>query len=102
MQNFILFQSVTDLIAEFVFKRQKTVKNNENFRGAEELSSRESLNFYCEKFVVREEEETVEMENSILFQTVTDLSEEFVFKIEEKLKNKENFMCEEELSSWEN
>ena len=33
------------------------------------------------------------MQDLILFQTVTDSSGEFVFKREEKMKNKENFIC---------
>ena len=39
------------------------------------------------------------MQDLIPFQTVTDSSEEFVLKGEEKMKNKETFICVEELSS---
>ena len=39
------------------------------------------------------------MQNLILFQTVALSSDEFVLKGEEKLKNKENFICAEEISS---
>ena len=39
------------------------------------------------------------MQNLFLFQTVTDPSGEFVFKGEEKVRNKDNFIYGEALSS---
>ena len=52
--------------------------------------------------MVREEEQKEEMQNLILFQTVTVSSDEFVFRGEEKMKNKDNFICAEEISFCEN
>ena len=52
--------------------------------------------------MVREEEQKEEMQNLILFQTVTDSSDEFVVEREEKMKNKDNFICAEEISFCEN
>ena len=42
------------------------------------------------------------MKNLIRFQTVTDSSGEFVVEREEKMKNKDNFICAEEISFPEN
>ena len=42
------------------------------------------------------------MQNLIRFQTVTDSNAVFAFKLEERVKNKENFIYGEELSSWKN
>ena len=42
------------------------------------------------------------MQHLIPFQTVTDSSEEFVFKGEEKMKNSENFVHVAQISFWEN
>ena len=42
------------------------------------------------------------MQNLICFETVTDSSGEFVFKREKKMKNKDNFICAEEISFCEN
>ena len=42
------------------------------------------------------------MQNWVLFQTVTDSSEELVFKGKEKMKNSEIFVHAVEVSFWEN
>ena len=56
----------------------------------------ENENFYYEKFVLRVEEEKEEMQNWILFQTVTNWDREFGPQLHKKLKKKENFIRADE------
>ena len=157
MQNWILFRSVTNSDGEFGSKRQKKMKNEENFIHADEFSFGKmkiflmktsssmwkkkrrrcriefslnchkfiwrtwvrtaqetetqgkfnscrrielwpNWNFSYEKFVIRVEEENEEMQNWILFQTLTNSDREFVSQLHKKLKNKENFIRADEFS----
>ena len=103
MQNLICFQTLTDSSREFVFKRERKIKNKDNCICAEEISFFVKIQiFFDGKFVVRDEPQKEEMQNLILFQIVTVSSDEFGFKREEKMKNKDNFICVEEISFCEN
>ena len=77
---------------------QKKPKNKENFIHAGEFSFETKLNFSYEKFLIRVEEQKEEMDNLFFFQTVKDSSGEFVFKGEEEVKNKDNFIYGQALS----
>ena len=52
-------------------------------------------------FVLRGEEEMEQMQNLILFQTVTNSHGEFGFERENKLKNKQNFIRGADFSFYE-
>ena len=58
----------------------------------------ENENFSYEKFVLRVEEEKEKMQNSILFQTVTNWDRGFRSQLHKKLKNKDNFIRADEFS----
>ena len=82
-----------------MYQREEKLKK---FIRAEEFSFWKSLNFCYMKLSRTIEEGKKEMQHLILFQTVTVLSEEFVFKGEERMKNKDNFICAEDISFREN
>ena len=71
-------------------ERQKKLKNKENLIHARRIQLWQNENFWYQKFVLRLEEDKEEMQNLILFQTVTNWAREFVSERQKKLKNKEN------------
>ena len=88
MQNWILFQTVTNSDGELVSERQKKVKKEKvNLSRWIQLSWNE--NFSYEKFVLRVEQEKEGMQNWILFQTVTNSDREFVSQLHKKVKIRE-------------
>ena len=95
MQNWILFQSVISSDREFVFEPHKKVKNKENFIRADEFSF-EKMKTFLMKNSCCVEEENEEMQNWILFQTVTNWDREFGSHLHKKLKNMENFIGADE------
>ena len=78
---------------------KKKKKSKENFIRADEFTFLRNENFSYEKFVVKVEEQNEEMQNWILYQTVTNCDGEFVSERQKKLKNKENLICRDEFSS---
>ena len=76
MENFCLNRTRNWKISEISF-----VQTNSPFT---------KLKFFISKVVLRVEEETEDIQNLILFQTVTTSDREFVSQPHEKLKNKKN------------
>ena len=97
MQNWILFQTVINSDREFVSEPHKKVKNKENFIRADEFSF-EKMKTFLMKNSCCVEKENEEMQNWILFHTLTNWDREFGSHLQKKLKNKENFIRADEFS----
>ena len=74
------------------------MKNKENFNPEKKSTFFGNFHFSYWKLVVRIEEETDDIQNVILFQTVANSHGEFVSESKKKLKNKENLIDADEFS----
>ena len=98
MLNSNPFQTVTNSNRKFPSQRQKKPKNKGNLIHADELTFRQNKNFFYQQFVIGVEKGKADMQNLILFQTVTNSGKKFVSQRQKKLKNKEDIIFAHEFN----